>query len=80
MSAPDRTADRGPGPGAEQPAADRALAGVIGIGAARQRQYQARGNPAGGDQTLRHMVHSPQVFEPKTYELVSRQALNISGW
>jgi hypothetical protein len=71
MSAPDRTADRSPGTGAEQPAAHRALPGVIGIGAARQRQHQARGNPAGGNPTLRHMVHSPQVSEPKTYELVS---------
>jgi hypothetical protein len=46
MSATDCTAYRGAGAGAEQPAANRALRGVVGVGASRQSQDQGRGDPA----------------------------------
>jgi len=66
MSAAHRTAYRGSGAGTEQPAADRALRGVVGVGAARQGQYQSRGNPTTGNQTLCHVLLSPHNFRAET--------------
>jgi hypothetical protein len=54
MSAADRPADGRPRPGAEQAAADRALARVVGICAPSQPQDEGRRNDAGSDQSI-HM-------------------------
>jgi hypothetical protein len=48
MTAADRAADRGPGPGAEQPAANRPLRGIVGVRATGEGQYQPSGNPTRG--------------------------------
>ncbi len=42
MTAARRRPDGGTGAGAEQPAADRALRRIVGIGAAGERQLPAR--------------------------------------
>jgi hypothetical protein len=49
MSATNSTADRRTCTSTEQPAADRALRRVVGVGAARQGQYQSHGDPSAGD-------------------------------
>jgi len=56
MTAADRTPDRSPCPGAEQAAADRALARIIWVRAARQCRYQSRGNYAASDQPLHRSI------------------------
>jgi hypothetical protein len=66
MSAGHSAAYRGPGASAEQTAADRALRGVIRVGATGQRQNQCRGSSAAGNRPLRHLIPSLQVSEPKT--------------
>jgi hypothetical protein len=58
MATPDRTADRGPCTGAEQPAANRPLPGIIGVRATGEGQYQSCGKPARGNQTRRHLSQS----------------------
>ena len=49
MSATNSTADCRTCTSTEQPTADRALRRVVGVGAARQGEYQSRGNPSAGD-------------------------------
>jgi hypothetical protein len=61
MTTADRTADGSPCPGAEQAAADRALARIIRVRAGRQRQYQPRGNDAWSDQS-HHFISSQRGF------------------
>jgi len=56
MTAADRTPDRSPCPGAEQAAADRALARIIRVRAARQCRYQSHGNYAASDQPLHRSI------------------------
>ena len=52
MPAADRTADGRPRTGAEQAAADRALAGVVRVCATSQPQDEGRRNNAGSDQSI----------------------------
>jgi hypothetical protein len=66
MSAADGAAYRGPGAGAEQPAADRALRGIVGVRTTGQRENQCHGSSAAGNRALRHLIPSLQVSEPKT--------------
>jgi hypothetical protein len=66
MAAADRTADRRPGTGAEQPAANRPLPGVIGVRAGRQHQYQPRCNPARCKQTRCHVFILSKSFRAET--------------
>jgi hypothetical protein len=56
MSTADRTTERSPRPGAQQAATHRTLSGIIRVGAARQREYQSRGNETGSDQPPHHFV------------------------
>jgi hypothetical protein len=61
MTAADRTPDRSPCPGAEQAAADRALARIIRVRAGGQRQYQPGGNDTWSDQS-HHFISSQRGF------------------
>jgi hypothetical protein len=54
MPAADRTADGRPRSRAEQAAADRALARVVGVGATSQPQDEGRRDKAGSDQSIHH--------------------------
>jgi hypothetical protein len=54
MSAADRTANGRSRAGAEQTAADRALARVVGIRAPGQPQDEGCHNDAGSDQSIHH--------------------------
>jgi hypothetical protein len=54
MPAANRTANSRSRARAEQAAADRALAGVVGVCTARQPQDKGRRNNAGSDQSLHH--------------------------
>jgi hypothetical protein len=68
VSTSDGTAYRGSGTGAEQSPTDRALRGVVRVGAARQGQYQSRGNPSTGNRALCHVLLSPHNFRAETPE------------
>jgi hypothetical protein len=54
MPAANRTADGCPRARAEQTAADRALARVVGVRAPGQSQDEGSRNDAGSDQSLHH--------------------------
>jgi hypothetical protein len=78
MSAAGGTTYSGPGAGAEQPAADRALRGIVGVRATGQRQNQCHGSSAADNRAFRHLIPSLQVSEPKTTDR-SADKPSISG-
>ena len=55
MPTADRAANGRPRPGAEQTAANRALARVVGVRTPGQSQDEGRRNNAGSDQSLHHV-------------------------
>jgi hypothetical protein len=55
MPAAYRTADGCPRAGAEQAAADRALAGIVRVRAPGQPQDEGRRDKAGSNQSLHHL-------------------------
>ena len=75
MTAADRTPDRSPCPGAEQAAADRALARIIRVRAGGQRQYQPGGNDAWSDQS--HHFISSQKGLPRHPPICRRRGMSI---
>src|SRR3984893_6229132 len=73
MSAANRTADGRPRAGPEQPAADRALARVVGVRTASQPQDEGRRDNAGSDQS----IHYDFLSQSSAQQRVKRK--NSSG-
>ena len=80
----DRTADRGPGPCADQAAADCALAGVIRVGACRQTKRQHHRDPDRCRRCLPHVLNLSARSRSSEHNAIGSGSWSLSavtlGW